>query len=139
MTLEEIQAALAELKSEIGAGAYVDITIRPAGVEGYIAPSGITSKPTFFVRADGFASLIKEMHREWAAHETAHAAETTKAMALEIIRVTAESGECTDAALRMKFTAQDIEKFGSRACHLANEMAGNGPFEITTTEGSNHV
>lgn len=67
----------------------------------------------------------------------AHDATAIRAMALKIIELTADHGECTDAALRQHFDAGDVARLGDRAAADANEIAAGGPFAIVALGGSN--
>lgn len=80
-----------------------------------------------------------------AAKEAAEAAlgardETLiKNMALDIIRITHESGTCSDAQLRRMgaFIQAEIIRVGEAAVALANKMAGNRPYTLTVSTGEN--
>lgn len=56
-------------------------------------------------------------------------------MALAIIEITDEHGECTSALLRAKtFSADEIKRHHAEACVRAGEMAGNAPFSVIGAE-----
>lgn len=102
------------------------------------AQGGYPAETTFRVEADSFEELIDNIRNKWAEHSDEYARQTTSAMALEIIRLTDELGECSDAALRAgEFTYSDVAKFGAAACVRAAEMASKGPFSIVTVSGAN--
>ena len=144
MTPREIKDALSEIAEAIGATAYVsaDITARNGGkpLSGCIYPNGVC-KPEGNMRisADDWPELFDALWDAWAEHEVDHRRRATNKMALEIIRITDEQGECTDAALRgaWTFTDADVARFGSDACAKADEMAGRGPFKIIAMRGAN--
>lgn len=63
---------------------------------------------------------------------------TIRRMALKIITEKHDHGICTENALRVDgFTQRQIDIGGQAACDLAAEMAGSGPFEITTISSRN--
>ena len=90
-------------------------------------------------RAEDWDELFVKLQEEWDAYASEYRASMTQKMALQIIKITDEQGECTDAALRgsWTFTDADVRQFGPEACAKADEMAGSGPFSITTIAGAN--
>jgi hypothetical protein len=93
----------------------------------------------FSVTGNEFGELYKSLADKWAEYGEAHRARTIRKMALAIIRITAELGECTDAALRNcgEFDPGQINAYGEQACTDANEIAGKGPFSIVVKGGAN--
>lgn len=91
------------------------------------------------VEGDTFAELYQNLMDAWAEYESRHKAQTIRKMALAIIRITADLGECTDAALRNcgEFDPAKVALYGEQACTDANEIAGKGPFSIVTIGGAN--
>ncbi|WP_416877941.1 hypothetical protein [Litorimonas sp.] len=64
--------------------------------------------------------------------------ETIRAMAIKIIEVTFDKGQCTDRDLRLfDFPQIIIERSGDKAAALATEMGNGGPFEIVSTQIAN--
>lgn len=102
-----------------------------------VRPDGLLGKAHFSVEADTYSETIEKIEAEWALRSDTHAAHTIREMALAIISITADLGECTDAALRAKFDATDVARYGERACAEATEIAGLGPFSIVTLSGAN--
>ncbi len=101
---------------------------------------GITGNgQRFVVRAGTYRDLLAAAEAEWADRSDLHAITVTREMALAIIAITADQGECSDAALRATFDAADIKRFGEQACAQATEMASNGPFSIVSLSGANDV
>jgi hypothetical protein len=95
-------------------------------------------KSPLCVRGDDFDTLLANLRAAWADYEARHTAEVIRKMALEIIRITADRGECSDAALRAeKFSDEEVKKYGELACVEANKIAVNGPFEIAYRRGAN--
>lgn len=133
----EYQEAIKVLLPTIGPRAEIYTSVCHDGVlySASLYATGITrnSELNFTVRANTFAALLKAVQDKWAAHSGDHEKRTVRKMALAIIRITAELGACTDAALRNcgEFDAGQIARFGSQACEDANEIAGKGPFTIT--------
>lgn len=139
MELSEIQQAVSELRKTVGPLSFVSMSVSPdASISIY--PRGLTKGSSLFIRAergDTFASLLATAKAAWDAHVEQHRAETVRAMALAIIEITAAQGRCSDAALRMKFPADEIERHGTEAVAGANEIAANGPFKIDFARGAN--
>ena len=138
-TAAEVRDGLADLCREIGAkaAAYVQLsnsyslcaTIHPDGILGNVR---IQSRDL----AD-WGDVIPALREAWAEHEALHASNTIKAMAIAIIRLTAELGECTDSALRVEFDQTQIDRHGDAAAELATEMGANGPFSIVRLGAGN--
>lgn len=104
-----------------------------------VYPRGFTKDAAFWVDAPDWSSLLTAAKEKWAEHIDEHAARTIRAMALAIIRITAELGECTDAALRSEFSDAEVRRHGEQACADADDIAGRGPFSITRFGGANEV
>lgn len=102
-----------------------------------VYPEGILGKGLFYVRAETYRDTLERVTAEWEERGSAYIAKTIREMALAIIGITADQGECTDAALRAQFDASDVTKFGERACEQATAMASNGPFSIVKLSGAN--
>ncbi|MEZ0063995.1 hypothetical protein ABIF26_009557 [Bradyrhizobium elkanii] len=102
-------------------------------------PHGITNSHRGYlhVEAPTLADLWGELQAKWAEHRDRHRLEVTRKMALAVIRLTTELGECTDAALRTEFDPAEIKSYGEDACAEANAMAGRGPFSIAMKGGAN--
>jgi hypothetical protein len=71
------------------------------------------------------------------AHAEDHHGKTIHNMALKIISLTSQYGQCTDAGLRAYFDSPMVERWGKEACVQANIMSSKGPFEITMVRGAN--
>jgi hypothetical protein len=141
-TAQEIHTELRALRSEIGIKTEIYLSIdasydatRP--VTGILYPFGMSGEGQLFVRGAGFDEVIAALRAEWDERKADFAKETTKKMALAIIRITDELGTCSDAALRVDFDAAQIAQFGVEACTLADTMASKGPFSIIATSGKN--
>lgn len=105
-----------------------------------IWPKGIgTGSTCLSVEAANYNDLLAALEAAWAEHSDLYAANTIREMALAIISITADLGECTDAALRAKFDGADVTRYGDRACEAATEMASNGPFSIVKLSGANDI
>jgi len=137
--IAEIRAQLATLKAEVGSKAEVSFTV---GLDShsayvYLAPEGILGKRRLIEHGNSFEECFEKVTTRWRECAESCRAETVKKMALAIIRLTAELGECSDAALRAEFDSTEVSRYGQEACELANKMAANGPFKIVATAGDN--
>lgn len=95
-------------------------------------PEGITQRRRIEVESDNWENLFALAQERWAEASGEHERQLIREMALEIIRITADMGACSDAALRAsKFSHEDVVRYGERACSDANDIAGKGPFSIT--------
>lgn len=143
LTPSEARDAFRALQTEIGSGCiYVSLNAtarapRPALNASVYGPRGVVGEMRFSVSADTFAELIEAVRAKHAETRDAHDATAIRAMALKIIELTADHGECTDAALRQHFDAGDVARLGDRAAADANEIAAGGPFAIVALGGSN--
>lgn len=145
MTPTEIHAELKALIEQIGPKAEVYVHLgtghtAASPISGSIYAYGIGSSMRdghIHVDADTFEGVIEGLREKWAEHAENHRLNTVRTMALAIIRLTTEHGECTDAALRAEFDAGVVNRWGADACALADEMAGKGPFSIIKLSGAN--
>jgi hypothetical protein len=141
LTLAEARDAIRALEASVSTKCDTHASIERNGsslLSLSIYPKGIArGGETIWVKADTWRDLIAKGEAAWAERSDLHAANTTRDMALAIIRITADQGECTDAALRAEFDAVDVARFGERACERATEMAANGPFSIVKLSGAN--
>lgn len=142
MTPQEIREAVLALIKEMGPGATLSVEVHSRRgaqpIWAFAQPLGYSKDaPTISLYADDWAEAIEGVRAAWAEMSERVHAETIKKMALAIIRITAEQGECTDAALRTEFDLTDCERYGEAACEKANEMAANGPFSIRQLAGAN--
>lgn len=138
MTPQEIHNELKALCAEIGPKAEAHVIISNTYMPSCsIEPDGILGKVRLSADAKEWNGVVPALRAAWEEYRDLHASNTIKGMALAIIRLTAEHGECTDQALRVEFTQQDIDRYGERAAELATEMGGNGPFKIIATGAGN--
>lgn len=146
LTLTEAREALNALQREIGAKCYIHAGLNMKRRRGerhgpnlyaQIYPQDMLGKVSLAASGDTWAALVADCRRAWEEHSDTHAANTIRDMALAIIRITADLGECTNAALRAEFDTADVARFGERACAKANEMAANGLFSIVSLAGAN--
>lgn len=140
-TLAEARAAFLAFTAGVSSKCSCDPRIATRGahlVTAFFQPEGYgPSAPFFTVTADGWRDLLQACEAKWAEYSDQHGVNVTREMALAIITITADLGECTDAALRAKFDAADIARYGERACEQATSMASNGPFSIVKLTGAN--
>ena len=138
MTPREIRDRINEIAKSIGERASIYV-----GFSGIELPLYATihagGETRLRVRAENWEDMFTNIQDEWDAYDSEYRASMTQKMALQIIKITDEQGECTDAALRgsWTFTDADVRQFGPDACAKADEMAGRGPFSITTIAGAN--
>ena len=145
----EIKTAVKALREEIGPKCCVSFNIKASSymygedderaIQVFCQPRGGGSgNPSFLLYVDTWQEAFDGVRQEWAKISADVARETIRQMALAIIRITADLGACTDAALRAdSFTEEDLEIYGADACNMADEMASNGPFSIKLTVGAN--
>src|SRR3546814_3527460 len=104
-------------------------------------PDGIgagRSRNRLAAKADTLEDLLARLRALWNEAGARHRAARIRSMALAIIRITAEQGTCTDAALRAgDFTAEEVARYGADAGEAADEIASNGPFSIVSIAGPN--
>lgn len=92
----------------------------------------------FVHEADDWQELFDGLASGLAASEAKRRRDTIRSMALEIIRLTAEFGICTDSALRgTTFSSKEVRDLGAEAAAEANDIAGLGPFSIVIERGDN--
>lgn len=142
MTPTEFKAAALAFANDIGPRAKIWASINYGdkhALEASVYTTWPTGDPEFKVYSDSFADLFSFIQSKWIEHQAAYRAKTIRKMALEIIRITAEQGQCTDAALRgiWQFSDEDVTTYGALACEDANKIANNGPFSIVVNGGAN--
>lgn len=103
-----------------------------------VYPKGIGNGGlAFSCYAETWRELVDAVNAKWAEFSDEHTRRLIQDMALEIIRITAEMGQCTDAALRAgKFSPGDVARYSAQAAEKANEMAAGGPFSVVTVGGN---
>jgi hypothetical protein len=141
MTGHEYRAAIKALAASIGPKADIWMAMNDDGklFRSSVYSRGMMGNMDFQVYGDTFAELYAALTTKWAEYEAQHRAGTIRKMALAIIRITAELGHCTDAALRNcgEFDPGQVKAHGEQACTDANEIAGKGPFSIVVMGGAN--
>lgn len=142
---QEVYDAFAELRRQMGARAYVSAGLDLGRCQrdkvtfsAHLWPKDLTgSGPQLSASGSSWRELVENARAAWEAHTGLHAANTIREMALKIIAITADLGECTDSALRAEFDAADVARFGDQACEAATAMASNGPFSIVRLSSAN--
>ena len=147
MNAKELKAELVKLSREISPTASVSFYLDGSGgVEAVfcsVYPFGHDYSKTseenayFNERGDDFAEVIAAIRATWAKQSDHMRRSRVHKMALAIIRITAEQGYCTDAALRREFSGGEVVTWGPEACQDANAIAQKGPFAIVTLGGDN--
>lgn len=145
MDAPAIKSRLTALRTKIGPNADLSVRIdadqwRPADGGEVVAtayPYGITKSQPLCAQGHSFAEAISNLEALWEKHSAEHRVQTTRAIALAIIRITSELGRCTDAALRAEFDPGAVKRWGDDACKMADDMAGRGPFKIVKAAKAN--
>lgn len=144
LTHAEAQAAFKAFVQTVGPKASCSVHLstdtyaKSGTLHAFLQPKGYRPNGvSFMIEANSYRDLLGRCEAKWAEHSDLHAANTIREMALKIISITADQGECTDAALRATFDAVDVARYGERACAQATEMASNGPFSIVKLAGAN--
>ncbi len=104
----------------------VRITLYPAGL--------ISSTPGYHTEGVKAATWPEAFSaaRAWIAnYATVHRDSRIRAMALAIIDLTDQHGECTRVMLtRRDFSGAEVEALKDAACQRASEMSANAPFSV---------
>lgn len=141
MTPKEFQTAIRKLQREIGPNAYISVFLNGGAKDRVfrcsIYPTGLSREVDLSIEGDTFEELATLARDKWNAHFAEYTRQTTRRMALAIIRITADQGHCTDAALRQDFDEHEVKTFARLACEDANAIAGKGPFDVITLGGAN--
>ena len=141
MSPKEIRDALSLLRRRVGPQASAHVTINSEPRDGLICaviyPTGVCGAARLSIYADDWAEAITKLNEAWNEYRDAHQDDLLKRMALAIIRLTEERGECTDQMLRADFSAGDVTACLDRATALADKMAANGPFSVRRVADSN--
>jgi len=142
MTPTEIKAALKAIAVDAGPKAYASIDISAdsrATISAGLYPEGITGHSMCIrVEADDFSEVIDKLNRAWEARRDLQDKQTIRKMALSVIEISTDHGECSDAALRgAGFSQRQIDAMGATACSEATRLAAGGPFSIVATIGAN--
>lgn len=92
----------------------------------------------FTIRVEGtdWAAMFADAEAKWRVESEKRNGRLVEEMALEIIRLTAEFGQCSDAALRAKYGPL-VATLSDAAVSRANEMAANGPFSVVRLAAAN--
>ena len=138
MTPTEIKAALKELDGSIGNRGICGVRVSLYTKEPLAGSISCNSLGiSIDVEADEWAELFAKLRSAWAKARADGERGLIKKMALAIIRLTEERGECTDQMLRVEFGAGDVTAFMDRAVEMADKMATNGPFAVRRVLQSN--
>ena len=146
MTPRQFRDELIAFRDTVGKNAWISVTIKDEfylidekPIYASVYPRGMTPGNCLAFRVSGedFDELIITLRNKWAEYAATDRARTVKKMAIEIIRITHEMGECTDAALRDHFDGEEVAALGADACKEANAAADKGPFTILTLGGAN--
>ena len=144
MDVAAIQARMDALRKTVGPKAQVSLVMTngfysDSFVSVLIYPSDMMRDP-IHANGDSFEDVFRNADEIVAKHAENFARETVRKLAIAVIRITHETGGCTDAQLRGDgFHADEVTRFCEAAVALANQMAEAGPFTVTTTSGSNQM
>ena len=143
MTPIAIREALRSIAGEAGPAAWADLSVSTehpdaSAVRGVLYPQGIAAGHCIHGRGPGFAEALEDLRSNWAQARSLADTNSIRRMALAIIEITGDQGECADAALRgAGFDQQQIARLGALACSEATRLAAGGPFRIITVTGAN--
>jgi hypothetical protein len=144
MNPSEIRDALAEIRAEGSADAYISLSISISGhssgheISASFYPDDIIGKHKVHAKGESFEAAIKNLREKWDEAKGLADRNVVRKMALAIIEITTDHGECSDAALRgAGFYQGQVDRMGTLACEEATRLAAGGPFAIVTTTGAN--
>ena len=145
MTPQEIRDAVDEIAKPFGPSAYVNIEIKAGGDwtgKGLIAancyPYGVGRDHHVHATGSTFKETLDELRAKIAADQSKIDVATTRKLALKIIELTMDLGECSISALRgAGFDEWKITRFGAAACEQAGKMAAGAPFVIVMANSNN--
>lgn len=140
MDIIEFRAGLKAIKDESGSRAdvYAHIDIDSPGLTASIYPFGIGRDAAVRVEASDFDECIAKLQIEWTKVREETDRRHTRLLAVAIIELTADQGECTEPALRGRgFSQVDIDRLGAKAAEEATRLSTLGPFTILKTGGRN--
>ena len=144
MTPNELRTACIELAAKVGhPKAYVSANISCES-SGYVSiyTRGICAErgdvSAFSVSASGadWPAMFADAEAKWRVESEKRNGRLVEEMAIEIIRLTAEFGQSSDAALRAKYGPL-VATLSDAAVSRANEMAANGPFSVVRLAAAN--
>lgn len=144
MTPVEIRDALVEIATECGPKGYASVSISVSPYRGdpevsaTLYPEDIVGRHCISVKGETFSEAIANLRSAWDDKRNLADKNTIRKMALAIIEITGDQGECSDAALRgAGFYQPQIDRMGAMACEEATRLAAGGPFQIIATTGAN--
>ena len=132
LTVEDVTLLCAEISKIIGQKSNVYANISPnVGCSIALYPLGICASQGERFSGATWSEAFRKA-RKWAlTGGVVYSNATIRRMALAVIEITDEHGECTVAALRrQKFDDVEIEAFKEDACQRANEMCQGRPFVV---------
>ena len=145
MTPVEIRDALKVFTDECGRHGYASVNVTVSDdytnevVGATLYPDGVGgTKHAIRATGEDFAEALSNLRLKWDAAKDLLDKNTVRKMALAIIEITGDQGECSDAALRgAGFYQHQIRRMGATACAEATRLAAGGPFSIVTMAGAN--
>lgn len=145
MTPQEIRNAVDEIAKPFGPEAYVDVQIKAGGhwmgntlISAQCFPYGVGKDHCIRATGDTFEDALDELRSKIADDQQKIDTATVRKLALKIIELTMDLGECSISALRgAGFDQWKIKRFGAAACEQAGKMAAGAPFVILTANSNN--
>src|SRR5690606_29705401 len=116
MTPAEIKDRIEAIAKSIGPKAYVSIIVSTGYdthglVTASLWPEDLTGEHHVTARADTFAKALDKLEAAWAGARDLADKNTIRKMALAVIEITGDQGQCSDAALRgADFSQQQIDR-----------------------------
>ena len=138
MDMQTVTDAFKTLRAEIGRDAYLSASLNTdpwedkSAIFASIYPEGLLVNDTAFrVYADTWEDLVANTRLRWEERRGSMHRKVTRDMALAIILITADMGECTDAALiAAGFASDKVKALAAIAAEEATSLADNGPFTV---------
>jgi hypothetical protein len=144
MSPAEIQTALRGIHAEGSKNAYISVSIALTSyrdgseVSASFYPDDICGGHHISAKGESFEEAIKALRAAWDEAKVLADKNTIRQMALAIIEISTDQGECSDAALRgAGFLQAQVDRIGSAACEEATRLAAGGPFSIVPSKGAN--
>lgn len=146
MTAAEIRRHCEDVAAVLGGGkADVKLWISAADrtpnfVTVMLCPGGVNDPSYHFEYGDTYRDALAKA-RDWAqANRTTYRDKLIHRMALAVIDITHEHGQCSEALLRARnFDDADIAVLHGHACARASEMAGGMPFAVAMAQPAAEV
>lgn len=142
MTPTELRDAIIAFGKSAGPKAHITAILSTYSGEAPLRlvmyPRGIASDESLNISVVNWTDAVPALTAAWDERRATYDRDATRRMALAIIRITADTGGCSDAALRADgFDDAEIARLGGDAVGTADAVASNGPFSIVAVAQSN--